>query len=627
MEEGRAAGMYCKSLHLLSTFFHLYLSFLIGFDAKTCDLEDFNADDLAATAKAVFLMATYGEGEPTDNAQKFMKWLRNETDSTPNTFLQNTQFVVFGLGNRQYEHFNRTGKLTNAALPSFGAIPVYQYGEGDDDGSLEEDFDKWKANLWSSLGGNAESSLAASHAGLTMDFKVDFLPSNKAPSQTRPVSTTTAVSSKVPASLKHFFTAPTAKVSVNRELQTHPLHTTSSDLLGSTRHIEIDLTGTGVSYMTADNLAVLPMNPAASVQLLANELKYDLNAIISFSTIDGKENDFKQVYPTPCTVLELLLCYVDFCGPVRHSSLKHLLQFIPDETQKTWLSSLLATDKRKEFKEEIEDAHHSLLSLLLGPLDSVRETLSLDVLLHIAPPIQPRYYTISSSSTVFPSSVHITVSVTQYAISSPNHSAKHIQQQTQAKERVFTGLCSGYLRDLEVGQNVRIFVRASSFRLPKVLQAPVIMIGPGTGFAPMRALLQEREYLLGKSKTKKNGAANGECHVFFGCKHQAVDYIYRDEIERWQAGDVLTTLHTAFSRDDPTRKVYVQHLMTEQLVDLLINQSGSLFVCGATQMGMDVMSRMIELLQSNQKVSNQEATLTVKKLQEKGRYVQELWTA
>lgn len=607
-----------------SAFFSSLISsscvFFSGFDAKTCDLEDFNADVLASTAKAVFLMATYGEGEPTDNAQKFMKWLRNETDSTPSNFLENTQFVVFGLGNRQYEHFNRTGKLTNAALPSFGAVPIYQYGEGDDDGSLEEDFDKWKANLWSSLGGSVESSLAASHAGLTMDFKVDFLPnnsSNKAPpSQVLPVNT--SLSSKIPASLKHFFTAPTAKVTVNRELQTRPLHSTNPTLLGSTRHIEIDLKDAGVSYMTADNLAVLPMNPLASVQILANELNYDLDAVVSFSSIDGKENDFKQVYPTPCTVQELLLCYVDFCGPIRHSSLKHLLAYIPDETQKSWLTTLLSPEKRKAFKEEIEDQHHSLLSLILGPLESVRQSLPLDALLHIAPPIQPRYYTISSSSTVFPTSVHITVSVTQYPVKN---------KVTQAKERVFTGLCSGYLRDLEVGQNVRIFVRASSFRLPKVLQSPVIMVGPGTGFAPMRALLQEREYLLSKNKTKNNGAASGECQLFFGCKHKEVDYIYRDEIERWQAGDIVTTLHTAFSRDDPTHKVYVQHLMTEQIADLLINQGGSLFVCGATQMGTDVMNRIIELLQTQQKVSKEEATLTVKKLQEKGRYVQELWTA
>lgn len=122
-----------------------------GFDARVIDLEDFSPEILSSTKLAFFLMATYGEGEPTDNAAAFYKWLKNEDGSVPTDYLANLNFCVFGLGNRQYEHFNRMGKFTDEHLEIFGAKRVMPLGLGDDDGSLEDDFEKWRETLWSSL--------------------------------------------------------------------------------------------------------------------------------------------------------------------------------------------------------------------------------------------------------------------------------------------------------------------------------------------------------------------------------------------------------------------------------------------------------------------------------------------
>jgi sulfite reductase alpha subunit-like flavoprotein len=122
-----------------------------GYDARTVDLEDFTPEKLADAKFAVFLMATYGEGEPTDNAAAFYKWMKNEDGSASAEYLSTLKYCVFGLGNRQYEHFNRMGKFTDEHLEKFGARRVMPVGLGDDDGSLEDDFEKWREMLWAKL--------------------------------------------------------------------------------------------------------------------------------------------------------------------------------------------------------------------------------------------------------------------------------------------------------------------------------------------------------------------------------------------------------------------------------------------------------------------------------------------
>ena len=122
-----------------------------GFNAKRVDLDDFDPTLLENARLTVFLMATYGEGESTDNATNFNNWMLNHADEDRSKILKDISFTVFGLGNRQYEHFNRMGKRTDEVLHNYGAKRIFDYGEGDDDGSLEEDYEKWKTGLWPSL--------------------------------------------------------------------------------------------------------------------------------------------------------------------------------------------------------------------------------------------------------------------------------------------------------------------------------------------------------------------------------------------------------------------------------------------------------------------------------------------
>jgi NADPH-ferrihemoprotein reductase len=128
-----------------------------GISAMTADIEDYDLtylDTLPEDCLAFFVMATYGEGEPTDNAVEFWDHLTgddavvfSEGDEEEKP-LKNLRYVVFGLGNKTYEHYNAVARQIDQKLTSLGATRIGERGEGDDDGSLEEDFLAWQETMW-----------------------------------------------------------------------------------------------------------------------------------------------------------------------------------------------------------------------------------------------------------------------------------------------------------------------------------------------------------------------------------------------------------------------------------------------------------------------------------------------
>ena len=180
-----------------------------------------------------------------------------------------------------------------------------------------------------------------------------------------------------------------------------------------------------------------------------------------------------------------------------------------------------------------------------------------------------------------------------------------------------------HLSSLSKGDMVRVFVRDSTFRLPKQPERPIIMIGPGTGIAPMRALLQERAH-----ERKSIGDTQGPNILYFGCKNRSLDYIYRDELEAFSEEGTMTELHLAFSREQ-AEKVYVQHLLAQRGAEtwkLIDDGKASIFVCGAVKMGADVDHTLQDILVQHGGMSREKAKAYLGKLQTAGRFVQELWS-
>ncbi len=216
--------------------------------------------------------------------------------------------------------------------------------------------------------------------------------------------------------------------------------------------------------------------------------------------------------------------------------------------------------------------------------------------------LQPRLYSISSSPKLHRSEAHLTVSVVRYL----NGSASR------------TGTASAFLADRATDADVPIFVQPSvHFRPPQDPDAPVIMVGPGTGIAPFRAFLQEREAI----------GAKGKNWLFFGEQHQATDFYYRDELERWTRSGHLTRLDLAFSRDQDA-KIYVQHRMSEYGGELFrwLERGAHFYVCGdASRMARDVDATLKEIVACHGNLTGDMAENYVKALSAEKRYVRDVY--
>lgn len=592
-----------------------------GFEAHALDLESYDAArQLPDETLVILIMATYGEGDPTDNAVDFVTFLKDRQRALAPTALARVHYTVFGVGNTQYEHYNAVGRLTDKLMAHHGATRVFPYGEGDDDASVDEDFDDWKEALWKTLRQqflavderDAEGVHGANLA--PPEYEVDVVAID------RPEVGTLGPPSKVKASTKHFFTAKAAKVVVKRELR-------QSIATGSTVHLEVDLRTTGLTYNTADNLAVLPENDAHVVALLAKRLHVELAQWVALQPV-AENLAYEYPFPSPCTIQDLLTRYLAINSAPRKGPLKQLAFFATDATERAALTHLASKDGKDAYQKWIVDAERSFVDVLVH-FSSVH--LSVQDLVHLVPFLLPRYYTISSSSLVHPHRVHVTVSVIE---------------RTKPDCRVFRGVCSNYLSRLqpldrqhdgkkkrasrpgEQGEKhprewpaARIFIRPSTFRLPRDPQTPIILIGPGTGIAPMRAFLQERLY------QSEAGVAVGQAILYFGCRRRDADYLYQEELAHFQARGVLSELHVAFSRAQRD-KVYVQHLLLEQgetTWALLRDHDAHVYVCGATTMGNDVHKVLQQVIETHGARTPAQAAAVLKQLQDDHRYVQELW--
>jgi sulfite reductase (NADPH) flavoprotein alpha-component len=195
-------------------------------------------------------------------------------------------------------------------------------------------------------------------------------------------------------------------------------------------------------------------------------------------------------------------------------------------------------------------------------------------LFNILARLTPRMYSIASSQAMHPTDVQTTVRVIRY----------------DAHGRERQGLCSGHLGERSpVGSTMPIFLHANgNFRLPEDTTAPVIMVGPGTGIAPFRAFLEERQ---AKGET-------GENWLFFGDQRRSLDYLYQEQLEAMHKDGVLTLLETAFSRDQ-AKKVYVQDRMQENAAELYawLERGAYFYVCGdATRMAKDVELALLDVI-------------------------------
>lgn len=347
-----------------------------------------------------------------------------------------------------------------------------------------------------------------------------------------------------------------AKIRVNREL-----HRGGGR---SCMHIEFDIEGSKMRYEAGDHVAIYPVNDTDLVQRLG-KLCGDADLDVVFSLINTDlESSKKHPFPCPTTYRTALTHYLEITALPRTHILRELVEYCTDEKDKEFLKLISSTtpEGKALYQSWLQNSCRNIVHIL-EDVKSCRPTL--DHICELLPRLQPRFYSISSSSKLFATTVHVTAVLVQYE--TPTGRTNH-------------GVATTFLAakrpadDTDVVR-VPIFVRKSQFRLPTKSETPIIMIGPGTGLAPFRGFIQERDL------ARRDGKTVGETVLYFGCRKRSEDYLYDTELEQY-AKDGTLTLRTAFSRDQPEKR-YVTHLLAEDALkvwQIIGEKNGHLYICG-----------------------------------------------
>ena len=322
-----------------------------------------------------------------------------------------------------------------------------------------------------------------------------------------------------------------------------------------TRHLVVHLGASGITYVPGDSLGVVPRNFPKTVDELLPHL--------------GLAPDTTVELPTGSTGLRDLLISGHILNRVSKKFVKAVLEKLPEGSRKTSLAEIVGNDEVLDdyvFTRDYTDV------LIEYPVQfTAAEFLTL------ANKVAPRLYSIASSPKAHPGEVHLTVAVVKYL--------------THGREKF--GLASGYLaHGQELNKDeIPVYIQPTKhFHMPPP-DAPMIMVGPGTGIAPFRAFLEEREVV----------GAKGKNWLFFGDQKKSSDFLYEAQFADLQRKGILTKFDTAFSRDQ-AEKIYVQNRMHENGAELWkwLQEGAYFYVCGdAKRMAKDVHQMLITIAQEH----------------------------
>jgi len=348
-----------------------------------------------------------------------------------------------------------------------------------------------------------------------------------------------------------------------------------------TRHLEFSLEGSGLEYEVGDSLGLVPQNDPGLVEEILARLGASGDETVPRP--DGGQTGFRQALLADYTITGISRKFLkDFAERAKDFYLRHLL--LPDLNRdyQAWCEG-----------REVIDLLLAFPKVGYAPEEFVA----------VLSKLNPRLYSIASSLKKHPGEVHLTVARVEYA--------------SLGRRRL--GVASTFLADrLPDGGTAGVFVQpAKGFKPPVDPDAPMIMIGPGTGIAPFRAFLEERLAI----------GARGRNWLFFGNPHRALDYFYEDEFEAYRADGFLTRLDLAWSRDQG-HKVYVQHLVEAAGAEFWawLQDGAHVYVCGdAVKMAKDVDDALHRVIATHGGISPEAAADFVKQLKKDKRYQRDVY--
>jgi cytochrome P450/NADPH-cytochrome P450 reductase len=521
---------------------------------------------------AVVVVTSSYEGQPPDNARRFVDWIETLVAGD----LAGVRYAVFGSGNRQWARtYQAIPKRVDAALQAAGAARFRPRGETDAGGDFFGGFDAWYAGLWPDLG-QALGKAATEQTALALE--VDIVPSAR-------------LGALRLTELDH------GRIVDNRELVDM-----SAAFARSKRHIEIALPD-GMRYRTGDYLAVLPRNPAAQVERVLRRFGLASDTQVVIGQRPGAASGLPCGYPV--ALAQVLTDYVELAQPATRAQVAQLAAATRCPPDRDALETLAA---EPAYTDEVLARKTSLLDLLERfPACE----LALGAFLGALPAMRARQYSISSSPLRDPAQCSLTVAV----LDAPALSGIGRRR----------GVASTYLAGLDAGALVSVAVRPSqaSFHPPEDPATPIILVCAGSGIAPFHGFLQERAI------QKAGGREVGEALLFFGIDHPDVDWLYKEELRRWQDMGVVD-VRPAFSQAPQDGVAYVQHRMWQDRarVSALFQQGATVFVCGdGEHMAPAVRDTFVRIYRDSMGVSTEAANAWADRIErEHGRYVADIFS-
>ena len=510
-----------------------------GLPAKAIDLYDFTCEDLCTLPLVFIISSTHGNGDPPENAIDLMDHLEmDEPDLT------NVQYAVCGLGDTTYPYFAQCGKDFDSHMEKNGATRILP--RVDCDVNFEVPFTQFKNSVLEYLRENDE------HIRSILNI-----------SSTPKTSTPTPIEEKSP------------QISTRDQLAVGKMYVkkrqSKLDSNKETMHYEIDISETGISYIAGDCIGIYPQNNPAEVQAILAQIQCTGQESVDWQ---GETESLKEVL-------------------LKKACLQHIS-----------IDMLLFLSKSNDSIQTIIKQDSTAIGLFL------ESNHILDILLLTSSPIEistfvsmlrrikPRLYSIASSPSKYPNSVHFCIETIRY----------------QRNNRLVEGVASTWFADRIInGDSIPMYLHSNPrFRIPSE-PAPVIMIGPGTGIAPFIAFLQEKEMLM----------FGGDMWLFFGHQHEQKDYLYKEELDKALSNGTLNRLDLAWSRDQ-TEKVYVQHKMWENRKEIWdwYKRGAYFYVCGdASRMAVDVHNTLKKIAEEN----GEDGSLWINELESSHRYQRDVY--